>query len=72
MPWPPARYPPAMEHLPLEVRLRAIEIANALLDSGHDGGQSIRMAIAAAKRWAGIEHTRPSLAERTFERARFR
>ena len=31
---------------------KAIEIANALLDEGHDEGQAIRMAIAAARKWA--------------------
>jgi uncharacterized protein YdaT len=34
------------------VRAKAIEIANALLDEGHDEGQSIRIAIAKAKQWA--------------------
>jgi uncharacterized protein YdaT len=34
------------------VRLKAIEIANALLDEGHDEGQSIRIGIAKAKEWA--------------------
>lgn len=52
MPWTTERYPPAMVRLPVEVRNKAIEIANALLDEGYDEGRSIRMAIAAAKRWA--------------------
>jgi uncharacterized protein YdaT len=52
MPWAMDRYPPAMSRLPLEVRQRAIEIANALLDEGYDEGRAIRIAIAAAKRWA--------------------
>ncbi len=54
MPWNAYRYPPAMQNLPEIVRLKAIEIANALLESGHDEGQSIRIAIATAKRWAGM------------------
>lgn len=52
MPWTAQRYPPAMTHLPLAVRLKAIEIANALLDQGYDEGMAIRVAIAAAKKWA--------------------
>jgi uncharacterized protein YdaT len=52
MPWTPERYPRAMARLPLEVRLKAIEIANAMLAQGYYDGQAIRMAIAAAKRWA--------------------
>lgn len=52
MPWTPTRYPPAMRRLPLPVRLKAIEIANALLDEGHDEGRAIRIGIAKAKEWA--------------------
>jgi uncharacterized protein YdaT len=52
MPWNPDRYPPAMRHLPAWVREKAIEIANALLDEGHDEGQSIQIGIAKAKEWA--------------------
>lgn len=37
---------------PPEVRLKAIEIANAMLAEGYDDGRAIRMAIAAAKKWA--------------------
>lgn len=52
MPWTLDRYPAAMRGLPLPVRGKAIEIANALLAAGREEGQAIRMAIAAAKRWA--------------------
>jgi len=52
MPWNPHYYPPAMKHLPEPVRLKAIEIANALLADHHPEGQAIRMAIAAAREWA--------------------
>ena len=52
MPWTPERYPPAMRRLPPPVRLKAIEIANALLDEGHDEGRAIRIGIAKAKEWA--------------------
>jgi uncharacterized protein YdaT len=52
MPWTLERYPPAMRWLPPVVRAKAIEIANALLADGHEEGQAIRIAIAAAKKWA--------------------
>jgi uncharacterized protein YdaT len=41
-----------MRNLPLEVRLKAIEIANALLEEGYDEATAIRIAIAKAKEWA--------------------
>jgi uncharacterized protein YdaT len=41
-----------MRNLPPDVRSKAIEIANALLESGHPEGQAIRIAIAQAKRWS--------------------
>ena len=34
------------------VRLKAVEIANALLEEGYDEGKAIRIAIAKAKEWA--------------------
>jgi len=34
------------------VRRKAIEIANALLESGHPEGQAIRIGIARARQWA--------------------
>ena len=52
MPWNAAYYPASMKNLPTPVRLKAIEIANALLEAGHPEGQAIRIGIAGAKRWA--------------------
>jgi len=52
MPWTLDRYPPAMQRLAPEIRSKAIEIANAMLEEGRDEGQAIRMAIAAARKWA--------------------
>ena len=60
MPWTEDHYPPAMRRLPLEVRLKAVEIANAMLEEGYDEGQVIRMAIAAAKRWAWSADRHPA------------
>jgi hypothetical protein len=47
-----AYYPRSMRNLPPEVRLKAIEIPNALLEEGYDEGKAIRIAIAKAKEWA--------------------
>ena len=52
MPWNEGLYPASMKNLPPRVRAKAIEIANALLESGHPEGQAIRIAIARAKQWA--------------------
>jgi uncharacterized protein YdaT len=52
MPWNESYYPRSMEHLPPLVRRKAIEIANALLEEGHEEGMAIRIAIAKAKEWA--------------------
>jgi uncharacterized protein YdaT len=51
MPWSEECYPPAMGHLSPVIRRKAIEIANALLEAGHDEGFAIRVAIARAKEW---------------------
>jgi uncharacterized protein YdaT len=51
VPWTEERYPVSMRHLPPWVRLKAIEIANALLEQGMDEGRAIRIAIASAKSW---------------------
>lgn len=55
MPWDEDYYPPAMQHLMPQVRVKAIEIANALLEDGRDEGSAIRIAIARAKTWA-LQH----------------
>jgi uncharacterized protein YdaT len=52
MPWSSENFPRAMDRLPVVVRAKAIEIANALLEEGHDDGFAIRVAIARAKQWA--------------------
>jgi uncharacterized protein YdaT len=50
MPWDETYYPRSMRNLPPQVR--AIEIANALLQEGYDEGKAIRIAIAKAKEFA--------------------
>jgi uncharacterized protein YdaT len=58
MPWNSTYYPASMKNLDFEVREKAIEIANALLESGHPEGQAIRIAIACAKQWTSRNETR--------------
>lgn len=53
MPWTKKDYPVSMKNLPNEVRNKAIEIANALLDERDmDEGIAIATAISRAKDWA--------------------
>jgi len=53
MPWAKADFPVAMKNLPEEVRNKAIEIANALLDEKRvEEGIAIATAISRAKDWA--------------------
>lgn len=59
MPWNEVRFPASMQHLLPDVRRKAIEIANALLEEGYPDGKAIRIAIAKAKQWAQ-SHPGPS------------
>lgn len=52
MPWNAEYFPLSMRHLSEPARLKAIEIANALLVEGMDEGRAIRIAIAKAREWA--------------------
>lgn len=53
MPWTDKSFPDSMKNLPGEVREKAIEIANAILDEkGMDEGIAIATAISRAKDWA--------------------
>jgi uncharacterized protein YdaT len=53
MPWTNNDYPASMKNLPTEVRKKAIEIANALLEEQKmDEGIAIATAISRAKDWA--------------------
>jgi uncharacterized protein YdaT len=64
MPWNTADYPVAMKNLTPLVRAKAIEIANALLESGHPEGQAIRIGISQARRWAAARDVPVSAAFR--------
>ncbi len=52
MPWTENYYPVSMKNLPVIIRNKAIEIANALLEEGNlDEGIVIATAISHAKQW---------------------
>ncbi|MHB9024899.1 MAG: DUF2188 domain-containing protein [Armatimonadota bacterium] len=58
MPWLENDYPASMKNLTPEVRNKAIEIANALLEDGYEEGRAIAIGTAQAEEWAqnrGIE-----------------
>lgn len=60
MPWSKNNYPESMKNLPEDVRDKAIEIANALLDEKHDEGRAIAIGIAQARKYIeGDEEERP-------------
>jgi uncharacterized protein YdaT len=43
-----------MRNLPVGVRLKVIEIANALIGEGYEEGKAIRITVAKAREWAEI------------------
>lgn len=53
MPWTKNDYPPSMKNLEENVRLKAIDIANAMVADGYDEGRAIPIAINQAKEWVG-------------------
>lgn len=53
MPWTKSDFPDSMKNLPREVREKAIEIANAIIEEKNtDEGIAIATAISRAKDWA--------------------
>ncbi len=52
MPWSKSDYPDSLKNFTAEVRSKAIEIANALLEDGYDEGRAIAIATDRAKEWA--------------------
>ena len=53
MPWTKRSYPVSMKNLPVPVRHKAVEIANALLEEARmEEGIAIATAISRAKDWA--------------------
>src|SRR2546425_5066184 len=69
MPWTKNDYPVSMKNLPGDVRDKAIEIANALLEEKHmDEGIAIATAISRAKDWA-VNHGRSTTSKTKDSRA---
>ncbi|MBB6097303.1 uncharacterized protein YdaT [Deinobacterium chartae] len=52
MPWTRNDYPASLKNLTPEVRGKAVEIANALLEEGYEEGRAIAIATARAEEWA--------------------
>ncbi|MFD2613309.1 hypothetical protein [Paenibacillus gansuensis] len=51
MPWRKGDYPESMKNMEERVRMKAVDIANALLKEGYEEGQAIAIATAQAKKW---------------------
>lgn len=51
MPWTKNDYPPSMKNLEPRIRVKAIEIANALLEDGSEEGRAIAIATSQAEKW---------------------
>lgn len=56
MPWTYDDYPTSMKNLTAEVRRKAIDIANALLEDGYGDGRAIAIATTQAEKWAKRRH----------------
>ena len=57
MPFDRRYYPVSMKNLDKEVRDKAIDIANAMLEEGYDEDSAIPIAISQAKDWAADAST---------------
>jgi len=49
MPWPKGSYPPSYKNLPVNLREKAVEIANAILEESGDEGLAIATGLKKAK-----------------------
>ena len=49
MPWPKGDYPPSYKNLPLALREKAVEIANAILEESGDEGIAIATGLKRAR-----------------------
>jgi len=73
MNWTPDHYPESMRRLPGHVRLKAIEIANAMLADGCSDREALRIAIEKATQWAStsdppLVHLGADVEARSFDR----
>lgn len=49
MPWPKGEYPPSYKNLPIKLRNKAVEIANAILEESGDEGLAIATGLKRAR-----------------------
>jgi len=49
MPWPKGDYPPSYKNLPVPLREKAVEIANAILEESGDEGIAIATGLKRAR-----------------------
>ena len=49
MPWPKGAYPPSYKNLPVKLRNKAVEIANAILEESGDEGLAIATGLKRAR-----------------------
>jgi uncharacterized protein YdaT len=49
MPWPKGEYPPSYKNLPVPLREKAVEIANAILAESGDEGIAIATGLKRAR-----------------------
>jgi uncharacterized protein YdaT len=49
MPWPKGEYPPSYKNLPVKLRNKAVEIANAILAESGDEGLAIATGLKRAR-----------------------
>jgi uncharacterized protein YdaT len=52
MPWSEDNYPVSLKNLTPQVRKKAIDISNALLDQGYEEGRAISIGTSQAEEWA--------------------
>jgi uncharacterized protein YdaT len=52
MPWYNGDYPPSYKNLPTDIREKAVEIANAILEESGDEGLAIATGVKRAKEMA--------------------
>nr|WP_068890319.1 hypothetical protein [Pedobacter panaciterrae] len=55
MPWYNGDYPPSYKNLPVKIRDKAVEIANAILEESGDEVLAIATGVKQAKVWAKKE-----------------
>jgi len=55
MPWYNGNYPPSYQNLPTDIREKAVEIANAILEETGNEGMAIATGVKRAKEMAKQE-----------------